>query len=149
MNTRHGMEFVTDTATMCVFDLGALKHRLDDDADWWSDPDEELAEVNAGNVAFLNLGEDGRYRIELVGSPLNDGVVVLLNCPTGRVFLGSGEEVTGDELEPEGVRGGGFVQLEAGSVRLSALMEGDTVKVHFEAINNLTEGNSFAELIRI
>ena len=51
--------FVTDTSTMCVFDIASLKHRLEDDADWWSIPDAELKEVNQGNVAFLNLGIDG------------------------------------------------------------------------------------------
>jgi hypothetical protein len=29
-------EFVTDTATMCIFDIACLKHRFDDDIDWWS-----------------------------------------------------------------------------------------------------------------
>ena len=26
--------FATDTATMCIFDVECLKHRLADDADW-------------------------------------------------------------------------------------------------------------------
>ena len=28
------IRFSTDTSSICVFDLGSLKHRLDDDADW-------------------------------------------------------------------------------------------------------------------
>ena len=59
------VEFVTDTATMCIFDPASLKHRLDDDCDWWSIADSELEEVNRGNVAFLNLGSDGVYSFTL------------------------------------------------------------------------------------
>ncbi len=57
-------EFATDTATMCVYDIGALKHRLNDTADWWSLPSEELAEVNNGNAAFINLQSDGKYSVK-------------------------------------------------------------------------------------
>ncbi|WP_373275999.1 DUF6386 family protein, partial [Serratia marcescens] len=51
--------FTTDTATLSIFDLVSLNHRVSDDADWWSIPEDELEEVNKGNVLFLNLGEDG------------------------------------------------------------------------------------------
>ncbi|WWM60110.1 DUF6386 family protein [Paenibacillus tundrae] len=47
--------FITDTATMCIYDLGTLKHRLQDTVDWWSIPEDELAEVNAGHCLFINL----------------------------------------------------------------------------------------------
>jgi hypothetical protein len=36
----------TSTSTIVVYDLGALKHRLDDDVDWWADPTEELVEIS-------------------------------------------------------------------------------------------------------
>ncbi|WP_276311056.1 DUF6386 family protein [Paenibacillus silvae] len=52
----------TDTATLCCYDLAALEHRLEDTADWWSIPEDELQEVNAGNCLFLNLGDDGLYK---------------------------------------------------------------------------------------
>lgn len=54
---------VTDTATLCLYDLAALKHRLEDTSDWWSIPVDELAEVNAGHCLFLNLGADGVYEV--------------------------------------------------------------------------------------
>lgn len=53
---------VTDTATLCLYDLAALKHRVEDTSDWWSIPEDELAEVNAGHCLFLNLGADGDMR---------------------------------------------------------------------------------------
>ncbi|MFK4304403.1 MULTISPECIES: DUF6386 family protein [unclassified Paenibacillus] len=48
-------QFTTDTATLCVFDTEALKHRLDDEPDWWSIEEDELGELNQGNVALFNL----------------------------------------------------------------------------------------------
>jgi hypothetical protein len=106
---------------MCVFDLKAIKHRLHDDADWWSIPAEELEEVNAGNVAFLNLGTDGVFTVDVVEEQCPGGVTSLLRCPSGRVFIGAGEEVTSDGLEPEGIRGGGFLEIAPGNYELSAV----------------------------
>ena len=34
---------VTGTATVCVFDPALVRHKLDDDCDWWSLPGAELA----------------------------------------------------------------------------------------------------------
>jgi hypothetical protein len=51
--------FTTDTSTLCVFDLASLRHRLEDDADWWVYPPEvQVAEANAGSAAFIDLGAD-------------------------------------------------------------------------------------------
>jgi hypothetical protein len=127
--------FVTDTATMCVFDLTCLKHRLGDDADWWSIPREEMAEVNDGNVAFLGLGEDGRYEVTVVDEPLSgDFTAVNLKCPSGRFFIGCGEEVSSDGLEPEGIRGGGFLVLPTGNYRMSAKHTREGILVHFQRL---------------
>jgi hypothetical protein len=95
----------TGTATVCVFDLEALKHRVGDYADWWSDEDEELKEVNAATVVFVALGADGRYEVAF----RTDGrfkeshrvVSGFLKCPSGRVFVGPGEDVSGGDLEPD------------------------------------------------
>lgn len=109
-------QFVTDTATLCIFDLAALKHRMDDDTDWWSIPADELAEVNLGNVAFVGLGGDGLYDVRILPAVSEPARLALkLACPSGRVFVGAGEEVTSEGLEPECVRGGTFVDLTPGS----------------------------------
>jgi hypothetical protein len=114
---RFGM--TTGTATICVFDPAALKHRVADYADWWSDEDEELKEVNAGNVVFVALGSDGQYQVEAWpegGSWLGGRVVTAtLRCPTGRVFIGPGEDVSGGGFEPDRRRTSGrFVQVPIG-----------------------------------
>jgi hypothetical protein len=49
----------TDTTTLVIYDLMSLKHRINEDVDWWSLPEDEVEEVNKGNVLFLNLGDDG------------------------------------------------------------------------------------------
>lgn len=112
-------EFVTDTATLCIYDLSALKHRLADDVDWWSIADDELEEVNNGNIAFIDLGSDGRFRVEVTDDAAPASAIsVLLNCPTGKLFVGAGEEVSADGLEPIGVRGGGFLSVSPPAQRL-------------------------------
>ena len=55
----------TDTATLVIYDLMSLKHRINDDADWWSLPEDEVEEINKGNVLFLNLGDDGNYKVDI------------------------------------------------------------------------------------
>src|SRR5688500_8489067 len=94
------LHFVTDTATLCVFDVASLKHRLESEGDWWAMPDEALREVRNGSAVFVNLGADGRYDVA-VGSEVLDGITAVLNCPSGLVFVGAAEEVTGDGLEPK------------------------------------------------
>ncbi|MDP9933518.1 DUF6386 family protein [Variovorax paradoxus] len=122
--------FSTDTATLCVFDPSRLKHRLNDDADWWTTSDDELIEVNKGNVAFFGLGSDGTYRVSFAESPLPDSAHINVQVSSGRVFIGAGEEVTSGGLEPEGLRGV-FVDLAAGSYTVAVKREGSLLTVVF------------------
>ena len=57
--------FDTDTATLAIFDPAALAHRITDTADWWSLAEDALAEINTGNVLFVDLGRDGSYAVEI------------------------------------------------------------------------------------
>ena len=114
---------MTGTATICIFDPAALKHRVADHADWWSDVDEELKEVNAANVVFVALGSDGQYEVEArpEGGSWSERRVVtaLLRCPTGRAFVGPGEDVSGGDFEPDRRRTTGrFVQVPIGQCRV-------------------------------
>jgi hypothetical protein len=118
--SHQSFEFATDTATLVVFDLGALKHRRSDAADWWCWPaEEQVRELNAGNAAFIDLGSDGKYHgtvfLETLARPK---LRVHLACPTGTFFVGAGEEATCEGGEPECVRGGVFVSATVGSVTL-------------------------------
>jgi len=113
-------EFVTDTSSMCIFDLEALRHRLSDDYDWWILVEEELMELNAGNAAIVGLGADGQYQgqiLQEISWPAK--CVFRLRCPSGRVFVGAAEEITADGLEPEAIRGGIFLQVTPGVYQVS------------------------------
>lgn len=55
----------TDTTTLVIYDLMSLKHGINEDVDWWSLPEDEVEEVNKGNVLFLNLGDDGTNKVNI------------------------------------------------------------------------------------
>jgi hypothetical protein len=109
-------QFTTDTSTFCVFDLAALSHRIEDDSDWWvHPPSAQVAEVNSGSAAFIDLGGDGRYVVALE-EEVGPGpcLSVLLSCPSGRVFLGAAEETTAEGMEPDCTRGGLLISIQPG-----------------------------------
>lgn len=114
-------QITTDTATLCVFDLDAAKARLHDSADWWTTPETEILELNAGNVAFFGLGSDGVFVVHMVDDLPDAKAVVNLRAPSGRVFIGAGEEVSSDGLEPEGLRGGLFLDVDQGNYVVRAM----------------------------
>ncbi|HHK8077636.1 TPA: DUF6386 family protein, partial [Serratia marcescens] len=109
--------FTTDTATLSIFDLVSLNHRVSDDADWWSIPEDELEEVNKGNVLFLNLGEDGQYTVRVVDNISENYKSLFFNVPSGKVFVGAGEDTSGGDLEPDGsdYMSGVFLILDIGN----------------------------------
>ena len=130
MNVDH-FTFATDTAVLCAFDPARLTHRLNDDADWWTVPTEELLEVNQGNVVFLGLGTDGIYSVSIVTDLSSPSTTTNLKVESGRVFIGAGEEVTSAGLEPEGLRGV-FVTLPIGNYTVSASRKGFEVTISFK-----------------
>lgn len=71
----------------------------------------------------------------------------MLKVPSGRVFVGAAEEVTSDGLEPEGVRGGVFLDVERGTCLLSVLRMGTDVLLCFGAANGAAI-NGFVSPIR-
>jgi hypothetical protein len=134
---------------LCIVDPVALRHRLHDDADWWSVPSEELREVNSGAVGFVSLGSDGPYDVEVVPEIADPGISFLLSSPGGRVFIGAGEEVSSDGLEPECVRGGRFVNLPAGTYIVSvARHEPRRIRIAFQK-TTLPCVNDFTEPLRL
>jgi hypothetical protein len=92
----------TDTATIAVFDLQAIRHRVSDAPDWWSIVKDELLEMNEGNIAFFGLGQDGSYTIKVVETIEGEADSLNLYFPSGRVFVGAGEDTSGGGLEPDG-----------------------------------------------
>ncbi|MDX8122397.1 hypothetical protein JAB6_13250 [Janthinobacterium sp. HH104] len=141
------VKIVTGTATLCVFDPALLRHKLEDDCDWWSIPSAELAAVNAGQVAFFNVGGDGAYEVTLHEELAEPQVIVHLAVVSGRVFIGAGEDVTGGGLEPDTAYGGLFVDLPAGSYRVQARRDGAHISLAF--VSDTRSGNAFVDLVRI
>lgn len=92
---------VTDTATVAVFDLEAIRHRMNDTADWWSIAEDEILEVNQGNIAFLGLGEDGEFDINISDDLQDEECALNMYVPSGQIFIGAGEDTTGGGLEPD------------------------------------------------
>lgn len=113
------IEFFTDTAEVCVFDPDCLRHRLHDAADWWTVPTQALREMNAGNVMFVDVGDDGEYVLDVDLDPTEQGsgggVESLVSCRSGRLFVGPAEETTGGEVEPDPSLGGRFFATPPGT----------------------------------
>ena len=108
--------FFTDAAEVCIFDPVFLKHRLSDDADWWTVPSEALGEMNDANVMFVDVGSDGTYALSIeiteTPAPDDDHVSSIVKCESGRLFIGPGEETTTDDCEPTDKYGGLFAELK-------------------------------------
>lgn len=135
---RGTFQFVTGTATMCLFDLASLKHRVEEPPDWWSIPEDELAEVNAGNCLFFNLGADGLYEVSWsVDIPDSTSAVqetegaqvFYLKVPTGNVFLGAADDVSGGELEPDESCDGILLSLQPGNVACIVSRDGNQISL--------------------
>ncbi|NJQ18138.1 hypothetical protein HCO69_00620 [Pantoea sp. LS15] len=136
----------TDTATLVIYDLMSLKHRINDDADWWSLPEDEVEEINKGNVLFLNLGDDGAYKVHIKNDVDEYTGSLFLNVPSGKVFIGAGEDVTGGDLEPDDsdVISGEFITLKPDSYNVKYKKHGSDVLISFAKTtcteNSLEEG---------
>ncbi|MBG2874811.1 hypothetical protein I4902_02825 [Proteus alimentorum] len=113
--------FMTDTATLAIFDLQAIQHRKSDTVDWWSIPNDELDEMNKGNIAFIGLGNDGSYTINLCDKIVDPDVKINIDCPSGEIFIGAGEDTTGGDLEPDDpqYRAGEVIFLPVGVYEVS------------------------------
>jgi hypothetical protein len=137
----------TDTATICLFDPLAMRHRIDDVGDWWSLPDNELHEVRQRNAIFLNLGSDGSYSVLIGAGAREDGLALSLKVPSGRLFVGPGEQMTGGGLEPDSEWGGEFLTLEPGDYRVCISRDQDALEVCLSAHKPFE--NDIRELIRV
>lgn len=147
MTADTSVRIVTGTATLCVFDPALLRHKLDDESDWWSIPSAERAAVNAGQVAFFNVGGDGAYDLVVHDELAEPHASVHLAIVSGRVFVGAGEDVTGGGLEPDTAYGGLFVDVPAGNYRVQAHRDGDLISLAF--MPDARSSNAFDDLVRI
>jgi len=130
-------EYVTDTSTICVFDIANLKHRLDDTCDWWSIPEDEVLELNKGNLFIAALPADGKYEVSILDEfccSYDFHLSANLNCNSGEIFIGAGEHITGDEAEPKDWKylAGRQINIEPGSYKVDLyLSEKSKIAVKF------------------
>lgn len=117
-----GPSFYTSTATMVIYDLASLKHRLDDDVDWWADPVVEIEEINRRNVLIVGLTFDDFYDLEITECE-NLRRSYSLSFPSGQIFVGPGEVMTGGGDEPDGSCQGHFLTLDPGDYKVSVKRE--------------------------
>ncbi|APO47124.1 hypothetical protein BS614_25760 [Paenibacillus xylanexedens] len=154
---RGTFQMVTDTATMCLYDLAALKHRVEDTSDWWSIPADELAEVNAGHCLFLNLGADGVYEVEWSMQDVDAdvdpervaerGKVYHLQVPSGNVYLGAADDVSGGDLEPDESCEGVLFQLKPGNY--ACIISREASRIAIIMTPSIQGNNTLDELIRM
>ncbi|POA19971.1 hypothetical protein C1886_10775 [Pseudomonas sp. FW300-N1A1] len=139
----------TDTATVAVFDLAAIRHRISDTPDWWSVVKDEVQEVNEGNVAFLGVGQDGSYKVVIVDDIVEGFGVLRLGFPSGQVFIGAGEDTTGGDLEPDGSDSiqGVVVEFESGNYMMKYKKTGNVLELAFESA--VEKFNNFMDSIRL
>ena len=147
--------FSTNTASLVVFDPLCLANRIGDDCDWWSDPMEELAEINAGNAMFAGLGCDGMYALTVYYLKRGE-VMPEVSCKAvvktvmGSFYIGAGEEVIGESIGPSTQYGGMLFSLPAGNYEVGTTLDHDTgtVSVYFEATDEEAR-NAFSASPRI
>lgn len=140
----------TDTATLAIFDATRLEHRLHDDADWWSIPDDEVAEINAGNVLFVSTGVDGDYLLNVYreSPPVNllpIAVSALIHCESGSLFFHAGEYVPSGDMMPDTEYGGLQLAFNIGTYCVTVVhlvpfcLEVFVVPSKDHAVNNFTD----------
>ena len=122
---------VTDTSTIAVFDLETLRRRIDEDGDWWtSDLFPELQEeLSKNNLYLIETLCDGKFEVSLDTSHQGSSAS-FINCPSGKVYIVCGEEIPGEGLIPELLRGGYIHSVEPGKVSITHSIDGSKVRIH-------------------
>ncbi|WP_299775895.1 DUF6386 family protein [uncultured Pseudoteredinibacter sp.] len=142
------MRVQTDTATILLYDLACLKHRLSDACDWWSIPRKEIEEINSGNVIFIGTGCDGVFEIEITeDTPPEKAISFTIKNKSGKFFLGGGECVSGEDLEPD-EDDGIFLDYPPGNYQVTA-WEGEGKCILNISLTSKQAVNSYASSPKI
>ncbi len=139
-------KIATDTASLAFYDVDALKHRLNDDADWWDLEEDLIKEINLGNMGFCDLSTDGMYDIKInaSGSSIFD-LNFNLTLPSGRLFVGPGEEITGASFDPDNSKNncGKILSFPKGFINISVKKTRNVINIFI--IPSTKGGNAFEE----
>jgi len=140
----------TDTSTIVIFDPECMQHRLNEVADWWSLPGDELLEINRANAAFLNVHRDGAYELEVVAhdDSTEADVEFVLRNTSGRFFFGAGEMMTSAGLQPEAMYGNVFIEAKPGLYLVRARERDGKVSVSLMPTQH-DSSNTFSKLLRL
>ena len=146
LSTPRQFEMFSRTATLVIFDLERLSHRVDDDVDWWAEAEPEVAELHGRNLIVAGLNANDWYDVSVGNDEVHDSTKYSLAVPSGRVFVGSGEEISGGGREPTGQHGGVILALEPGDYEVSFEREDQKIAVQIrksEAFSNEQFGQVF------
>jgi len=129
----HGLpmqtQIVTDASTIAIFDLAALSHKIEAHGDWWTYECEDLlTELRNRNLYLINTGFDGKFAITISNAARPTGTP--LNCPSGMVYVTCGEEIPGEGLTPELIRGGLRHPVPSGLAQIAHTQDGARITVH-------------------
>lgn len=127
-NASNNNTIYTGTATIVVYDLEALRHRLDHEVDWWASPSDEVLELNARKLLILGVGADGFYNLDITEERLGQNAFSL-RFPSGRVFIGAGEMLTGGGGEPDSDTPGVFLDLAPGDYQVGIERSDDLLRI--------------------
>jgi len=148
----HRMRVATDTATLAVFDPARLRHRLSSSHDWWTWSPDCAEEMNAGNLLAVDFGADGIYEVVIhldTDRPETEsGVAGLITCESGELFIGPGEQITADGLEPDEAHGGIYLPTPAGTYRAHFARDEEFVEVWLEPVDAPAR-NQFSDYLRL
>lgn len=125
----HCGDISTDTATICIFDLTAMAHRKHDIGDWWSISRNRVAEIQNRNSLFIELGNDGTYQVVISSGEEVETEAFCLATPSGTIFIGPGEEMSGGDFEPDGKWGGFFISVEGSYQKVRVRRDGNTITI--------------------
>jgi hypothetical protein len=121
----------TDTSTIALFDLSTLEHKVAGDGDWWTyDKDEGfITELDNHNLYLINTGFDGVFDVEVI-SASSVSTPKELNSPSRQVYIVCGEELPGDGLRPECIRGGLIYQVDSARLFVSCTQAENRIKIN-------------------
>ena len=144
------MKIATDTAKLVIYDLDQLRHRLEEDSEWWLEEESVLQEINHGNAMFVCLEEDGLYDIQInPGQPDNfeydDLIVANIKNSSGQFFIGPAEAVTAAGEEPEEGKHSHFFEASPGDYELIIKAEDHSLSIWINTIEKF-EVNKFQEI---
>ena len=122
-------EMFSRTATIVVFDLACLKRRIEHDVDWWTDPAEEVEELHRRNLLIAGLGANDWYDVCVTDGSIDAAQSFSLSFPSGRVFVGPGEEISGGGDEPTGAHGGKIFVFDPGDYNVALNREDQALVV--------------------